>query len=126
MGVLDHLLGNLDVLSKGLAGGVDHDGGKAAVDAALAGLEAVAVVQMQADGQAGLNDGGFHQLDQIGVVGVGPGALGDLEDQRGVDFLGSLSDPLDNLHVVDIESTDGITAIVGLLEHFGSGYEGHG
>ena len=125
MGVLHHLLGDLDILSEGLGGGVDHHGGEAAVDAALAGLEAVAVIQVQADGQAGLDDGSLHQLHQVGVVGVGPGALGDLEDQRGADFLGSLGDTLDDLHVVDVEGADGIAAVIGLLEHFFRSYKGH-
>ena len=39
VGILHDLLGDLDVLGKGLGGSVDHDGGEAAVNAALAGLE---------------------------------------------------------------------------------------
>ncbi len=123
--ILDHLLGNLDVLSEGLAGSVDHNGGKAAVDAALAGFKAVAVVQMQADGQTRLDDGGLHQLDQVGVVGIGAGTLGDLKNQGRADFLGSFGDSLDDLHVVDIEGADGITAVISLLKHFGSSNKGH-
>ena len=80
---------------------------------------------MQADGQAGLNDGGLHQLDEVGVVGVGAGALGHLQDQGGVDLLGSLGDALDDLHVVDVESADGVAAVIGFLEHLGSCYKGH-
>ena len=125
VGVLHHLLGDLDVLGEGLAGGVDHDGGEAAVDAALAGLEAVAVVQVQADGQTGLDHSGLHQLDEVGVVGVGTGTLGHLQDQRGADFLGGLGDTLNDLHVVDVEGADGVAAVIGLLKHFGSSYEGH-
>ena len=81
MGVLNDLLGQGDVLLKGLAGTVDHDGGKAAVDAGLAGLEVGAVIQMQGDGQVGVfDDGRLDQLHQISVVGVSAGALGHLED----------------------------------------------
>ena len=126
MGVLHNLLGDLDVLGKGLAGGVDHDGGEAAVDAGLAGLKVRAVVQMQRDGDVGaLDDGGLHQLHQIGVVGVGPGALGHLEDQRSIQIPGSLSDALDDLHVVDVERADGVPAVVCLFEHFGGGNQCH-
>ena len=125
VGILHHLAGKLDVLLEGLGGGVDHHGGKAAVDAALADVEAVAVIQMEADGQASLNDGGLHQLDQIGVVGIGTGALGHLEDQRGVDLLGGFGDALDDLHVIDIEGADGITAVISLLEHFLGSNERH-
>ena len=65
--VLNDLTGDLDVLFEGLGGSVDHDGGEAAVDAGLAGLEAVAVVQVQSDGDFGAFDhSSFHQLYQVG------------------------------------------------------------
>ena len=52
--VFDDLAGEGDVVLEGLAAAVDHDGGEAAVDAALAKLKAVAVVQMQGDRKTGL------------------------------------------------------------------------
>ena len=88
VGVFHDPLGHGDVLFKGMVRTVDHHGGEAAVHAGLAQLEAVAVVQVQADRQAGLSDGGLYQLDQIGMVSIGPSALGDLEDQGGVDLFG--------------------------------------
>ena len=127
MGILDNLLGDGNVLFEWLGAGVDHDGGKAAVNAALAGLEVGAMVQMQRDGNAGaLNDGSLHQLHQIGVVGIGARALGHLQNQGGVDFLGSFGNALDDLHVVDVESADGIAAGISFLKHLGCSYEGHG
>ena len=51
------LLGDGDILLKGLGGGVDHDGGETIVDTGFAGLKAVAVIQMQNDRQAGLDNG---------------------------------------------------------------------
>ena len=125
VGILHHLLGDLDVLLKGLGGGIDHHGGETAVHAGLAQLEAVAVVQVQADRQAGLSDGGLYQLDQIGMVSIGPSTLGDLEDQGGVDLFGRLGDPLDDLHVVDIERADSVSAVIGLFEHFSGRYQWH-
>ena len=111
---------------EGLGGGVDHDGGKAAVDAGLAGLEVGAVVQVQGDGDVGaLDDSGLHQLDQIGVVGIGTGALGNLQDHRGVDLAGGLGDALNDLHVVDVEGADGVPAVIGLGKHFFRSYKGH-
>ena len=123
--VFHDLLGDLDVFGKGFAGHIDHDGGEAAVDAALAELKAVAVVQMEADGQVGLDDGGLHQLHQIGMVGIGPGALGHLEDQGSFQLLGGLGDALDDFHVVDVEGADGVPSVVGFFEHFGGGNQCH-
>ena len=74
--VLNNLLGDLDVLLERLGGGVDHDGGEATVDAALTSLEVGAVIQVQSDGNVGaLNDSSLNQLHQVGVVGIGAGAL---------------------------------------------------
>ena len=126
MGILHDLLGDLDVLREGLAGGIDHDRGKAAVNAGLAGLEVGAVVQVQSDGNLGAFDhSGFHQLHQIGVVGIGAGALGNLQNQRSLLLPGSLGDALDDFHVVDVERADGVSAVIGLFEHLGSGNQCH-
>ena len=125
MGILHYLAGDGDILLEGLAGRVDHHGGKAPVNAALTGLKAVAVVQMEHDGQAGLNDGGLHQLHQIGVVGIGAGALGYLKDQRGLQVGRSLGDTLHDLHVVDVEGADGVTAVISLFKHFLGSYQWH-
>ena len=80
---------------------------------------------LHADRQAGLEDGGLYQLHQVGVVGISAGALGHLEDQGGVDFLSGLGDALYDLHVVHVESTDRITAVICLLKHFLSGNQWH-
>ena len=126
MRVLDNLLGDLDVLGKGLGGSVDHDGGKAAVDASLAGLKVGTMVQMQNDGDLGaLNDSRLDELDEVGVVCIGARALGNLQNHRRMLFLARLGDALDNFHVVDVESADGVAAVVCLLEHFGRSYQCH-
>ena len=52
------------------------------------------------------------------MVGVGAGALGHLEDDRRLLLAAGFGDALDDLHIIDIESTDGVTAGVGFLEHF--------
>ena len=123
--IFDNLAGDADVLLKGFAALVNHDGGKAAVDAAFAQLKAVAMVQMEADGETGLDDGGLDQLHQIGVIGIGTGTLADLQDQRSIEVLGSLCDALHDLHIVDIERADGIAAVIGLFEHFFRCYQWH-
>ena len=114
VGILHHLAGEGDVVLKGVLGPVDHHRGKAAVDAGLADLKVLAMVQVQGDGQAGVSHGGLHQLHQVGVVGVLPGPGGDLEDDGSVDLLGCLGDALDDLHIVDVEGADGVAAVVGL------------
>ena len=125
VGVLHHLLGQGDVLGEGLGAGVDHDGGKAAVDTILADLEVGAVVQMQNDGQAGVLHGGFHQLAQVHGLGVLPGPGGGLEDDGGPHLGGRLGDPLDDLHVVDVEGADGVPTLIGFFEHFGRSDQWH-
>lgn len=50
MRILNNLLCDLNILSKGLAGCVNHHRGKAAVNTALAQFKTVAMVQVQADG----------------------------------------------------------------------------
>ena len=126
MGVLHHLAGDLDILGEGLGGGVDHHRGEAAVDAALAGLEIGAVVQMQHDGDVGAaGHSGFHQLHQIGVIGVGAGALADLQDDGSVLLLAGLGDALHDLHIVDVEGADGVAAGICLLKHFLGCYQCH-
>ena len=123
--VLNDLAGESDVVLKGLAAAVDHDGGEAAVDAALAKLKAVAVVKMQCDRKSGLLLGSLDELDEIGVVGVGACAAGDLQNDGGLDLSGSLGDALNDLHVVDVESAYGIAALIRLAEHFFCGYDRH-
>ena len=126
MGILHHLTGQGNVLGKGLGGGVDHNGGEAAVDASLAGLKVGAVVQMEHNGDLrALQHSSFHQLHQVGVVGVGPGTLGHLEDYGSFLFPAGFRDALHNFHVVDVESADGVAAVVGLFEHFGRSYQRH-
>ena len=76
------------------------------------------MVQMKNNRKTRLNNSGFDQLDQIGVIGIRASALGNLQDQGGVDLFGSLSDTLNDLHVVHIESTDGVAALICLGKHF--------
>ena len=124
--ILDDLAGDLDVLRERLGGRVDHDGGEAAVNAGLAGLKAVAMIQVQRDRNLrALDDRGLNQLHQVGVVGIRAGALGNLQDDRGLLLAAGLGDGLDDLHVVHVESADSVAAVVSLLEHFGSSNKSH-
>ena len=121
--ILDNLLGQGDVLLIRQGGGVDHDGREAHVHAALAELEAVAMVQVEADlgmlptELLRIRDSTFRHVTEKGLVGILTGTAGNLEDHRGLGLGGRLDDGLELLHVVEIESGDGVTAGNGLLEH---------
>ena len=121
MRVLNDLLGDLNVFVKRLAGAVDHNGGEAAVDAGLAGLEVRAVVKVQGDRNVrALLDGCLNHLHQVGVVGISARALGNLQNNRSVLLLAGLGDTLNDFHVVDVESADSVAAIISFLKHLGS------
>ena len=125
MSVFHDLLGQRDVFFKGQMAAVDHYGGEAAVDAALAGFKIGAMIQMQHDGQIGFRDSGFHQLYQIRMIGILPGALAHLQNHRRVFHLGRFRDALHDFHVVHIERADGVAALISLFEHFSRGNKWH-
>ena len=116
VGVFHDLAGDFGVLLEGFVGGVNHDAGEPLVNALLAQLERVAVVQMHRDGHGGKADGGLDELLEIHRVGVFAGALGNLEDQRGLLLFAGLDDRLDEFHVVDVEGAEGVFALEGLGE----------
>ena len=93
------------------------------VDAVLTELECVAVIEMEHDlgmlpaerlGILHSTLGHVAEKDRVGVVA---GALRHLEDHRRLGVGGSLDDGLKLLHVVEVESGDGVAAMYGLLEH---------
>ena len=76
MGILHNLLCNFNILGKGLGGSINHNRGKAAVNATLAGFKVRAMVQMQDNRNIRATfHRRFHQLYKIGVIGIGTGAL---------------------------------------------------
>ena len=91
-------------------------------------LIVLSAVSCQSDGKG--NDS-WHSLieesDRLaaGVVGVGAGTLGNLQNNGSLLLLAGLSDGLNDLHVVDVESADGVAAVVSLLEHLGSINKSH-
>ena len=116
--ILNNLAGQSDVLFEGQVGAVDHDGGKATVDAALAGLEIGAVIQMHNDRQIGVLNSSLDQLHQVYVLGVLARARGYLQDQRSILQLGAFGNALNDLHVVYVERAQRVAAFVGLFEQF--------
>ena len=54
-----------------------------------------------------------------------PGAAGGLQDNRSVQLLAGFDNPLNDFHVVDVESADGVAAVISFLEHFGRSNQRH-
>ena len=122
VGVVHHLLRDGDVFLEGQVRAVDHDGAEAAVDAGLAQFKVGAVIEMHHHREIGLGKGGFHQFHDVHLTGILAGAGGNLKDQRRALFRAGLHDALNDFHVVDVESADGIPFLVGAGKHlFGSG-----
>ena len=76
------------------------------------------MVKMKCDGQPRLRNSGLHQFHQISMIRIGACALGNLKNQRSIHLFCSLGDPLNDLHVINIERTDRITTAVSLFKHF--------
>ena len=116
VGVIHHLAADLDVLLERLVAGVDHDAGEAFVNAVLAQLEGVAVVEVDRDGDVGEADGGLDELLEINRVGVLARALGNLEHDWRLLLFAGLDDGLEELHVVDVKSAQRVFALQRLGE----------
>ena len=115
--IFDYFFGERDVLLKRQVRAIDHNRSEAAVDAAFAGLERIAMIKMQADGKPGIFDSSLNQFCQIDGLCIVARALGYLKNQRSIFLFGRFRNPLDNFHVIDVESADGISALVCLLKH---------
>ena len=123
MSVLYYLLGNSDVVLEGMMGTVNHNGSETAVDAGLAGLKICTMIQMQGNWQLRMNlKSSLYQMYQILMVCILASTCGALQDYRSTQLSSSIGDTLYNLHVVYVECTDSVAALVCLLEHFFSSY----
>ena len=102
----------------------DHDGREAGVDAALARLVAVAVVEVEDDLRLlaaeflGVLHGAFGHVAENRGVRVLARALGDLHDHGGLGLHRGLYDGLHLLHRVEVERGNGVAALDRLCEHF--------
>ncbi len=126
MGIFNDFLGDGDIFFVGQGGTVDHDGGKAAVDAVLAHLKGRAVVQMDADRDAGILDQGcFDQLHDVDLAGIFSGASRNLQNHGRLLFRGSTHNALNDFHIVDVKRTNGELAFIGSFKHFFGANKGH-
>ncbi len=120
VGRLDHALRDLDVLLERLVGGVDHhravEPGSDAIHAG--GLVAVVEVdgedRLRKDLVRGPEDGLEHAL-----VGVGPGALADLDDERRLAIHVAAEQAHGLFQIIDIVGSDGILSVRRRKQLFG-------
>lgn len=84
----------------------------------LADFKAVAVVEVQADGQPRVFDGCLDQLFEINHFGVFPRAVANLKYERGAALDARIYDTLNCLHVVDVERAYRVSAGIGFGKHF--------
>ena len=108
--VFDNLAGDLGVLLKRLMRGINHHAGESLINALFAQLERIAVIEMNRDGDVAQANSGFDELLEVNRVGVGARAFGNLKDQRGFFLFTGFNNRLDEFHVVDVESTEGVFA----------------
>ena len=125
VGVIHDALAQFGIFFKRLMAAVDHHAGEAFIDALLAQLEGVAMIEMDRDGDIGSADGRLNELLEINGAGVLAGAFGDLKHDRRLFLLAGLDDGLEQFHIVDVEGTDAITALGGFVEDLAQCGEWH-
>ena len=76
------------------------------------------MVKVKGEVNAAVLNGSLGETEQISGLGVLARAGGDLKDNGRLFLGGSLGYRLNDLHVVDVESADGVAALVGFSEHF--------
>ena len=119
MCILNNLLRECYVVIEGLAGSIDHNGSETAVDAGLTEFKAVTVIQVKSDRNLGILDyGSLNKLYKISVVCVRARTLGYLKNNRAVQLACGFRDTLNDFHVVYVESTDCVTAVICFGKHF--------
>ena len=134
VGILDDLLRDRDVVverRRGLAvcleRAVHHHAREAEIDRGDAGRGLVSVIEVERDGDLGIElDGGLHQVPEEAVVRVRPGAARRLDDHGRGRLTRCLHDRLDLLHVVDVEGPDAVAAAGGFVEELAHRDERHG
>ena len=120
--VLYNLLREGDVLLVGQVRTVDHHRREAHVDAALAELERVTVVEVQYDGNIlaqllGILYSALSHVTQQRLVGILAGTRRNLQDYGRRALYASRDDGLHLLHVVKVEGGNGVTTLDGLGKH---------
>ena len=121
--IFNYLLGDADVLLVRKRAAIEHNAGETIVDAVLAELEAIAVVEVKnnlrilATEFLGVFYSTLSHIAKDGAVCIVARALADLHDDGRLCLYGSLHDGLHLFECVEVESWDGIAASNCLFEH---------
>ena len=83
------------------------------------------MVKMEGNGQIRIFKGRLDEVKQISVLGIFTGTSGNLKNQRGFFFFGGIDNPLDNFHIIDVESPNRIVTFISFLEHVFRSYKWH-
>ncbi len=115
MSISNDFLRAFDVLFELVFRAIEHNGREAIIDA---GLEIRTMIEVQSDRNIVDLKSCLDEVTEIRALSVLARAGGSLEDNRGIQLCSCFRDTLYNLHVVDVESTDGEAAFISFLEHF--------
>ena len=80
---------------------------------------------MESNRKTGFNNCGLNKLHQISVVCILAGTFGNLQNQRCAKLGSGFGNPLHDFHVVDVECTDCITAVIRFFKHLSCRYQWH-
>ena len=141
VGVLDHLAGELHILLKGEGGAVDHHGGVPPLDGGHAGVEVLAVIQVEHHGDGAVLGELLHRLGDVAgplllvlqgavckvhpAAHEGVGQVGPLQNGRGAEHLVYGDDRLGLGHGVDVEGPLGIAIFHGGVQNRTQRYQRH-
>ena len=139
VGVFHHFPGEFHILLVGQAAAVDHHAGVAGVDAGFDGFQALAVVQVQSDGDGAVFAVFFHGVpDVFGArflglgaavhkvqlsAHIGVGGLGPLEDRPRAQQLVDADGGLDLADTVHVEGSLAEAVGVGGGQNSAHGYQ---
>ena len=104
---------------------VDHDGSVAGAESLHAALVAIAVIEVQGNGnRSALGSSLDHAVEVVQASGL-DGARGGLHDDGGLGLLGSGQNGHNKLEVLDVERANGVVPGLSVLEHLFGGNKCH-
>jgi hypothetical protein len=118
MRVLHNPFAEFNIFCERFVASIDHHAGKAFIDALLAKLKAVSVIEVDSDRNRGKTHRRFNQLFEVNGMGILTRSARDLQHDRGFFLFTGLDDGLEQFHVVYVESPEGVFSFERLSEQF--------